>query len=1388
MIHLLSYKRLIRTAVFLAIIIANVAQAATTQIRPAAIIAECVFTNESSTYSAGTLQTFAANGTTAAGIRLTPAGTTGSPASGTHGAGELHVDSLGVLYICSSSGTPGTWAAAGAGGTGTLTTIQEGGTTVSAVATILDFDGPAFSTTLVGTTVRVSPTFGTTSGTFTEGSDTRHNPAPSGAGKLVYDNGSAYVAASAGTSTTVLHGGSAPSFSAIVSADITNGTVSVLDVTSDVSSRLFPPGAVTGDTPYHNGSDWQRLTIGSSAQVSQVNGSSLPTWVTISGDATIAVGGSLTIAANAIGSSEITDGTVTQLDVTSDVSNRLNAPGGVSGDISYSDGINWLRLAKGAVSTVLQVSSGGTLQYSTVTEAMLASAVSVKFPPTPSGAGKIIYDNGSAYVAATAGSTSQVLIGGTTPAFGNVPLAAGQEVWALADLSDVTSKSGTGTVVIMQATPTIATPVLTNPTISNTVTWTDNADAANSTGTQVRNGAALEYHDGTASRELVAKLRAETEASGDLLTHNGTTWLSLVKGSNSTVLNVSSGGVLGYSTITSEMIANGVVSTLDVTTDVSSRLFPSGAVQGDIVYFNGTDWQRLAAGNSGEFLKTLGTGANPLWAAVGGTFSGNQADTTLGYFTNLGATYGGDVYINDGLGLTGTLNVTGTGVFTSTLTASRALVSGTGSTSAPDFADSADLDTGLGIGSGATRLFLGIDGVATPVVRIGDTSNHRVDITAGTGATDKQALHVSGTIGAASNGYPFVYFEPTGSGSGAVVQIGYGCDLLAGYTGSASNFAQTGYNYTVSTGSLPYIFGPNGAAVGARFDSYTTSASASGTRIGVQGIAESNTSATGIAIGGVFASVTAATSHRDVGAYLVARNTSGGGQTGAYIGMAKTGGISAVGPTLTDAALQLNNEDQAVPIFVAQDNGSDIFTIGDGGLLTATAGVSITGGGLTTVGQTTLTCGAGASAGTPGAGLIITATAPAYAGSYEDTSSAISEVITGKGVASQALTGHRITLSGGTAPSVWSYGLNVKNSIISSAASLGYSDANFYTRATVGIKSQGDGTAAGAAIGLVGVGGDSATSSVGVYGVPGINGSVTVPTIGVLGTGNTANWAHTIGVVGLGGTTYAGYSRVAGAFFSTGNPTAVSTDRLALLVDNRSSTATEDVAVFRDNGVNVYKIDGNGGHTFTNNVTLTAQAPANFTEGTLIANSTQKTFSGMTGNVTQSFVGTLFTTTADVTTTANSTSQFSLIGPSTGVTQTAANGWAAGKTIHIHHQAALYGDAGTPGNAVFDIKLGSTVLGRATIPIPASASNIPVVIDADVTCVSTGATGAFRCIGTATSVITVATGAASIFRLTDITSVVDTTAAKVIDIQANTDTANANNFIAGRYTDAMVKN
>jgi len=57
--------------------------------------------------------------------------------------------------------------------------------------------------------------------------------------------------------------------------------------------------------------------------------------------------------------------------------------------------------------------------------------------------------------------------------------------------------------------------------------------------------------------------------------------------------------------------------------------------QGDVLYYNGTDYARLGVGSSGQFLKTQGAGANPIWGTVstdpsmGGDLSGVASNATI---------------------------------------------------------------------------------------------------------------------------------------------------------------------------------------------------------------------------------------------------------------------------------------------------------------------------------------------------------------------------------------------------------------------------------------------------------------------------------------------------------------------------------------------------------------------------------------------------------------------------------------------------------------------------------------------------------------------------------------------------------------------------------------
>ncbi len=78
---------------------------------------------------------------------------------------------------------------------------------------------------------------------------------------------------------------------------------------------------------------------------------------------------------------------------------------------------------------------------------------------------------------------------------------------------------------------------------------------------------------------------------------------------------------------------------------VEGNLVPSPASQahGDILFRGASAWQRLAAGTSGQFLRTAGAGADPTWAAASGGM------TLLGTLTtNTGAT----TYVLGSLNLT----------------------------------------------------------------------------------------------------------------------------------------------------------------------------------------------------------------------------------------------------------------------------------------------------------------------------------------------------------------------------------------------------------------------------------------------------------------------------------------------------------------------------------------------------------------------------------------------------------------------------------------------------------------------------------------------------------------------------------------------------------------
>ena len=92
-------------------------------------------------------------------------------------------------------------------------------------------------------------------------------------------------------------------------------------------------------------------------------------------------------------------------------------------------------------------------------------------------------------------------------------------------------------------------------------------------------------------------------AIDDVVEYNGSSYVCILASTGNLPTNTT------YWNVMSSAGTNGTDGT-DLTTTLTT--------QGDIVYRDGSGLARLGAGTSGYFLKTQGTGANPVWADTGG--------------------------------------------------------------------------------------------------------------------------------------------------------------------------------------------------------------------------------------------------------------------------------------------------------------------------------------------------------------------------------------------------------------------------------------------------------------------------------------------------------------------------------------------------------------------------------------------------------------------------------------------------------------------------------------------------------------------------------------------------------------------------------------------------
>jgi len=162
--------------------------------------------------------------------------------------------------------------------------------------------------------VTASVTYGTSSGTATQGNDTRLLPAPSAAGKVCYDTGSAYACIAAGSSGQCLKSGGAgaPTWGSCSAGGTDATSLQGVAVSASAPSD-------TNVLCYSSGSNqWQPCATSSppaagTAGNLQISNGSAWASVAMSGDATIAGSGALTLANSGV--SAATYGSATQVPV-----------------------------------------------------------------------------------------------------------------------------------------------------------------------------------------------------------------------------------------------------------------------------------------------------------------------------------------------------------------------------------------------------------------------------------------------------------------------------------------------------------------------------------------------------------------------------------------------------------------------------------------------------------------------------------------------------------------------------------------------------------------------------------------------------------------------------------------------------------------------------------------------------------------------------------------------------------------------------------------------------------------------------------------------------------------------------------------------------------------
>jgi len=392
----------------------------------------------------------------------------------------------------------------------------------------------------------------------------------------------------------------------IVAEDIAANAITVSEIQNNaVTTDKIIDNAVTGakialtndaagDIMYYDGTNYVRLAKGTNGHLLTLAGG-LPSWAA---DPTnvggTAVGGDLSgtvtnaqIAANAVGSAEIANGAVGNTELGADAVD----------DTKIADGaIKAEHLAAGSV--VMTAIGDGTLTgVKLVNDTVTGDKIS---DHASNDANRAIGTNHIKDLNVTPAKLANGAVTTIKILDANVTTAKILDANVTdAKIAAVAASKITGTVTNAQIASLAASKL--------TGTITPSADTVTS----------AQIADDAVDSEHYADGSIDTAHIGDLQVTDG-------KIANTTI----TGAKIANNTITSTQIAPLAVDTAQLANNAvsGSKIELGSDAQGDIMYYDGTNYVRLAAGTSGQVLTTGGSGANPAWAAD----STNVGNTALG--------------------------------------------------------------------------------------------------------------------------------------------------------------------------------------------------------------------------------------------------------------------------------------------------------------------------------------------------------------------------------------------------------------------------------------------------------------------------------------------------------------------------------------------------------------------------------------------------------------------------------------------------------------------------------------------------------------------------------------------------------------------------------------